>query len=101
MKTIKNLLFVAFAAISITACQKELADSNASNESQNRGPVVTWTTEGRWFESSRPDHMTGIRTVRTLTGAGGSLMRSHAHDSRKHLEPAPVLHSAEALVTAA
>lgn len=43
MKTIKNLLFVAFAAISITACQKELADSNASNESQNRGPVVTFT----------------------------------------------------------
>lgn len=43
MKTIKNLLFVAFAAISITACQKELADSNASDESQNRGPVVTFT----------------------------------------------------------
>ena len=34
---------MAFAAISITACQKELADSNASNESQNRGPVVTFT----------------------------------------------------------
>ena len=43
MKTIKNLLFVAFAAISITACQKELADSNANNGSQNRGPVVTFT----------------------------------------------------------
>ncbi len=34
---------MAFAAISISACQKELADSNASNESQNRGPVVTFT----------------------------------------------------------
>lgn len=43
MKTIKNLLFVAFAAISITACQKELADPNANNGSQNRGPVVTFT----------------------------------------------------------
>lgn len=39
----KNLLFVAFAAISISACQKELADPNASNESQKRGPVVTFT----------------------------------------------------------
>ena len=43
MKTIKNLLFVAFAAISITACQKELADSNANNGSQNGGPVITFT----------------------------------------------------------
>lgn len=43
MKTMKNLLFVAFAAISITACQKELADPNANNGSQNGGPVVTFT----------------------------------------------------------
>ena len=47
MKTMKNLLFVAFAAISITACQKELADPNAdagtNAGAQPEGNYVTFT----------------------------------------------------------
>ena len=43
----KNLLFVAFAAISITACQKELADPNAdagtNAGAQPEGNYVTFT----------------------------------------------------------
>lgn len=35
MKTIKNLLFVAFAAIAITACQKEFADNSALSPTGN------------------------------------------------------------------
>lgn len=47
MKTMKNLLFVAFAAISISACQKELADPNADADTnpgaQPEGNFVTFT----------------------------------------------------------
>ena len=41
MKTIKNLLFVAFAAMAIAACQKELA--NPEGGIQNSGQVVNFT----------------------------------------------------------
>ena len=48
MKTMKNLLFVAFAAIAITACQKELADHD-----QNTTPktIVTFTGDLDQVES--------------------------------------------------
>ena len=40
MKTMKNLLFVAFAAIAISACQKEIDDNRAN---ASTGEIVTFT----------------------------------------------------------
>ena len=40
MKTIKNLLFVAFAATAISACQKEMEDNRAN---ASTGEIVTFT----------------------------------------------------------
>ena len=42
MKTIKNLMFVAFAATSIAACQKEVVNYN-DNDIASKGDIVTFT----------------------------------------------------------
>ena len=57
MKTIKNLLFVAFAAMTISACQKELADVNHNDSAQTNLVTFTATTgdvdtkTSIWYES--------------------------------------------------
>lgn len=58
MKTMKNLLFVAFAAMTIAACQKELADSDQTTTpktivtfSGDLGQVEADTKTTMWYET--------------------------------------------------
>ena len=55
MKTIKNLLFVAFAAMTVAACQKELADNSAMNPKGNLVPFSA-TVNNSYVEAKTAIH---------------------------------------------
>ena len=65
MKTIKNLLFVAFAATSIIACQKEMVEIN--NDVTPTGEIVTFSASVDNAETKTAIHYKdGVTTFETL-----------------------------------
>ena len=65
MKTMKNLLFVAFAATSIIACQKEMVEIN--NDITPTGEIVTFSASVDNAETKTAIHYEdGVTTFETL-----------------------------------
>lgn len=65
MKTIRNLFFVAFAAMTVAGCQEELANPN--DEMQGTGEVVTFTGSVDYAETKTAIHYEeGVTEFATL-----------------------------------